>query len=77
MSFDIDGLDAKVVPATGTPVAEGLSLQQGLTIVDHFKNNFNFVSAEIVEFNPDLAKTQAELTTTENSVKQIIECLMT
>ncbi len=72
LSFDIDGLDQSLVPATGTPVGDGLTLEEGLKIIDRSKNDFNFLSCEIVEFNPDLAKNPEELHTTEETVKTLI-----
>lgn len=76
LSFDIDGLDHLLVPATGTPVGEGLSLEQAQQIIQSFKTQFNYVACEIVEFNPDLAKTPTELLTTEKSVKQLVEWVL-
>jgi arginase len=76
LSFDIDGLDETLIPATGTPVPEGLSMEEAQLIIDTCKNNFNLVSCEVVEFNPDLAKTSLELTTTEKNVKEIIKQML-
>ncbi len=73
LSFDIDGLDQSLVPATGTPVSKGLNMEQAQVIIESCKTEFNLVSGEIVEFNPDLAKTPEELVVTEKNVKQLIE----
>lgn len=73
LSFDIDGLDYSLVPATGTPVGDGLTMAEGCEIIKACKEKFDFVSCEVVEFNPDLASSPDELTTTENNVKAIIE----
>ncbi len=75
LSFDIDGLDDSLVPATGTPVGQGLDMNHGRTIIEAAKRDFDLVACEIVEFNPDLAKTPAELTTTEQNVKSLIRQL--
>ena len=76
LSFDIDGLDQSLVPATGTPVGNGLDLDQAAEIIDAAKTKFNLVSAEIVEFNPDLAGSPEELATTEKNVKFLIEQIL-
>ncbi len=76
LSFDIDGLDSSLVPATGTPVCEGLNMEEAFTIVDSCKNDFNFVSFEIVEFNPNLAKNDTELETTEVNVRALYQTII-
>ena len=73
LSFDIDGLDQSLVPATGTPVGEGLNMNEGLEIIQSAKKDFNLVSCEIVEFNPLLAANPEELKTTEDNVKLLLE----
>ena len=76
LSFDIDGLDNTLVPATGTPVGEGLLMEDAFEIISSFKKDFNFVACEVVEFNPDLAKNKDELEVTEKNVKEIIEKIL-
>jgi arginase len=76
LSFDIDGLDQSLVPATGTPVGNGLSMEDARKIIETCKNHPNFVSCEIVEFNPDLAKNPEELRITENNVKELIRMVL-
>ena len=73
LSFDIDGLDSSLVPATGTPVSGGLNMAQAKVIIDSCKKDFDLVACEVVEFNPDLAKSPAELATTEKHVKEVID----
>ena len=58
VSFDIDGLDSSLVPATGTTVGGGLTLKQAFEIIDWVKREFSVVSFEVTEFNPDLARTK-------------------
>ena len=76
LSFDIDGLDSTLVPATGTPVPGGLNMEDAKLIIDSAKNDFDLVSAEIVEFNPDLAKNANELRVTEANVKELIRMVL-
>ena len=75
-SFDIDALDSSLVPCTGFPVDEGLNLQEALTIIDWVKKEFQLVSFEVTEFNPELAKTKKELETTEYHVQSVIKSLL-
>lgn len=76
LSFDIDGLDNSLVPATGTPVPGGLDMKDAKLIIDSCKNDFDMVSAEVVEFNPDLAKTPEQLSITEKNVKELIRMIL-
>jgi arginase len=76
LSFDIDGLDQSLVPATGTPVPGGLTMEDAKTVIDHLKNNTQLVSAEVVEFNPDIANNPEELFITETNVKEILELIL-
>lgn len=76
LSFDIDGLDQSLVPATGTPVGNGLTMEEAKTIIDASKKQFNLVSSELVEFNPDLANTPEELYITEKNVKALIRNIL-
>lgn len=73
VSFDIDALDSSLVPATATPVRGGLTLKQALTIIDWIEKEFRIVSFEVVEFNPDLARTEAELRTTQYHTQRVID----
>ena len=76
LSFDIDGLDNSLVPATGTPVAGGLDMNDAKVIIEAAKNDFDLIACEVVEFNPDLASTPAELATTEKNVKALINQIL-
>lgn len=76
LSFDIDGLDDTLVPATGTPVGSGLTMDDAKMIIHACHQQFDFISCEVVEFNPDLAKTPDELFKTEQNVKQLIQWIL-
>lgn len=76
-SFDIDALDGSLVPGTAFPVDKGLSLQEVLAIIDWAKKEFQLVSFEVTEFNPDLAKTKKELKVTEFHIQSVINSLLT
>lgn len=53
ISFDVDGLDAAVMPATGTPVPGGLSYYQALRLVEHAVKGRRVVGMDIVELAPN------------------------
>ena len=54
LSFDIDVLDPHLVPATGTPVDNGLLLKESSIILNFLKENKNITTFDLVEFNPYL-----------------------
>lgn len=53
MSFDVDGLDPSVMPATGTPVPGGLGYYQALRLVEHALKGRRCVGIDVVELAPD------------------------
>lgn len=52
LSFDVDGLDISIMPATGTPEPGGLSYSQALDILKAVAQKKNLVSADFVELAP-------------------------
>lgn len=54
VSFDIDVLDPRHVPGTGTPVAGGLERDEALELLRGLAESGRVRSAEFVEFNPKL-----------------------
>ncbi len=52
ITFDIDALDAAIMPATGTPVPGGMSYLQALAILRRACEVSNVVGADLVEFAP-------------------------
>ncbi len=52
VTFDIDALDAAVMPATGTPTPGGLGYWQALAILRRACAVGNVVGADLVEFAP-------------------------
>jgi agmatinase len=53
VSFDVDGLDPSVMPATGTPVPGGLSFYQALHLVMHCLKGRRCVGMDVVELAPN------------------------
>lgn len=52
VSFDVDGLDAAIMPATGTPVPGGLGYYQSLDIVRSALKGRRCIGLDVVELAP-------------------------
>ena len=52
ITFDVDGLDPSIMPATGTPVPGGLSYYQSLNLVAHALKGRRCVGMDVVELAP-------------------------
>ena len=50
ISFDVDAMDPSLITSTGTPVAEGLFLEETKFVLDEIKNN-NIINMDIAELN--------------------------
>ena len=53
-SIDLDGLDPKFAPGTGTPVDQGIDGDELCQSLCQFADNKDFLGFEVVEFNPHL-----------------------
>ena len=76
ISFDVDGLDPKDFPCTGTPVAQGLNLEKTLQLLTQLKLTEKVKSAEFVEFNPELCKNSEELTKSNSTLSSCLEAIL-
>nr|CAD7615412.1 unnamed protein product [Timema genevievae] len=54
LSFDIDCLDSLEAPSTGTPVRGGISLQQGLQVMEQAHRTGRLSAVDLVEVNPSI-----------------------
>ena len=52
LTFDVDGLDSSIMPATGTPEPGGLLWDETLDIIKIATKNSNIVGADINELSP-------------------------
>jgi len=52
LTFDVDGLDSSIMPATGTPEPGGLFWEETLNIIKIATKNSNIVGADINELSP-------------------------
>ena len=53
VSFDVDSIDPKYIPSTGTPVKNGIELPKAKLILDSL-NRGNLVKLDITELNMSL-----------------------
>ncbi len=56
LSFDIDAMDASLVPATGTPVDGGFNMEEGKYVLSTFLKEGFVKSMDFVELNPTLVE---------------------
>ena len=54
ISFDVDSLDTQYSVGTGTPVEDGLTLEQAEYLLTTFGKQEKLIGLEITEINPDL-----------------------
>lgn len=52
LTFDVDGLDISIMPATGTPEPGGLSYEQACELLKAVAKQKNLVAADFVELAP-------------------------
>ena len=69
ISCDIDSMDPHIMPSTGTPVSQGLSLKNVLNIIKVAKPRLT--SFDLVEFNP-LIGNRRKVKTTLNNIHRIL-----
>jgi arginase len=74
ISIDIDVLDSRLVPCTGTPVEGGLELNELFKILYFIHSISNIYHYDIVEFNPNIGNA-SNLKTTNNTVNKILDMI--
>ncbi|MEP5758835.1 MAG: agmatinase [Litoreibacter sp.] len=62
ISFDVDGLDPSILPATGTPVPGGLGYYQALNLCRHALKERRLVGCDVVELAPTANSTVSNFT---------------
>ena len=72
VSFDVDSMDEALVPGTGTPVGQGLSSTQAMSLLTAFWQSDKLAAMEFTEVNPLLDRGNE---TSELAVKMIDEIL--
>ncbi|ODQ80837.1 hypothetical protein BABINDRAFT_161041 [Babjeviella inositovora NRRL Y-12698] len=76
VSYDVDAIDPQFVPATGTPVRGGLTLREGMYIVEAVAETGNLVALDIVECNPSLGTEDAHILDTITAGCAIGRCAL-
>lgn len=71
VTFDVDGLDASLMPATGTPEPGGLTFWQALDLVAEATRDRDVVGLDVVELAP-----QAGLHHADYTAAKLAYCLM-
>lgn len=74
VSFDVDALDSKVAPSTGTAVYGGLSLREGIFIVETLSETKRIQGIDLVELNPSLG-SQQDVQTTVSATMEILKTI--
>ena len=72
ISCDIDSMDPNIMPSTGTPVNNGLLLEDVIKIINTSKNKL--VGFDLVEFNP-LIGSRKDVNKTLNNISKIINTI--
>lgn len=62
VTFDVDGLDPSVIPATGTPVPGGLGFYQSLDLIESTLKGRRCVGIDIVELAPIEGQSVSDFT---------------
>ena len=68
LSFDVDCLDPSIIPCTGTPVKNGLQLEQTKDIIDKLLDRHNLINMDITELNLDIGSKYQQLTSLDNFI---------
>lgn len=75
VSFDIDALDPVHANSTGTPVVGGLTLREGVFLMEQVFKTGTLSSMDLVEVNPCLGDAK-DVKSTLNSAKLIIQAAL-
>lgn len=62
ISFDLDGLDPSVLPATGTPVPGGLGFWQSIHVLERLCAGRSVVGLDVVELAPTAGSAVSDFT---------------
>ncbi|XP_068585427.1 arginase-1-like [Cebidichthys violaceus] len=75
LSYDIDAIDPSVTPATGTPVAGGLTYREGVYIAEHLSQTGLLSAVDLVEVNPLRGQTEEDVrSTVDTAVDLLLAC---
>jgi len=69
ISLDVDGLDPKHFPSTGTPVEGGLSLSDVKKVLNQLMEKYHLINFDLVELNPSLGSSNDRLLSLSNALE--------
>ncbi|XP_043283804.1 arginase-1 isoform X2 [Venturia canescens] len=75
VSFDIDSLDPLEAPSTGTPVRGGLSLREGIHLMEEIHRTNRLNAIDLVEVNPRIGTT-SDVELTVNAAIHLIQAAL-
>ena len=68
ISFDVDSIDPKYIPCTGTAVPGGLEMFQSKKVLDYLFKNHKIIGLDIVELNLELCKNSDKFKSLYNTI---------
>lgn len=74
ISYDVDSIDPKYIPSTGTPVKGGIELNKAISLLKYLYNK-NVVNFDITELNSELGSKADASKSQKNTVKLFKEYL--
>mmetsp|Transcript_34106 Transcript_34106/g.55601 ORF Transcript_34106/g.55601 Transcript_34106/m.55601 type:complete len:313 (+) Transcript_34106:159-1097(+) len=74
-SLDVDALDPKYAPSTGTPVEHGLELKDVLDYLYYLKFCKKSMCFDLVEYNPDIGTDQEKITT-KHTIRALLNAIL-
>lgn len=75
ISLDVDSLDPVYMPSTGTPVSNGLLLEDLLELLRNIRRGSKSVYADIMEYNPEIGSHKQKKISIE-TMRKCIDILM-
>ncbi len=75
LSYDIDSLDDQLVPGTGTPVADGLQIEESKKLITSLIETGKIGSIDFVEFNPVIDRNDITLHSSLSMLEAFSEAL--
>jgi agmatinase len=74
VTFDLDGLDPSVLPATGTPVPGGLGYYQVLDLVESALDGRHCVGIDVMELAPRAEQSASDFTAAQIAYNLMAMC---
>lgn len=68
ISFDVDSIDPKYIPCTGTSVSNGLEMFQTKKVLNYLFKNHKIIGLDIVELNLELGKHSDKFKSLYNTI---------